>query len=341
MYKDTPLLSDSYNKTYYISTLLQDSSLGTPNSSPGSAPSFGDSFNSRGDSNRGRERDDTSESDLCAKVSDFEAEVSDGSSVDNVSIADTSTVAGSSMMVSSDESETETEVEEQTSTEGEEEDEDDLETLSGIESHSQSTLQSSEDVPSSPAPVGLKQPATFLTQVLGDYQQRMSHGVPTKGGAIGQSRPPKEMDKDTNDTMAAVKSGDINLLKQLLKRRRHQNITDSNRRTLLHIACSLGRLEMVQLFIEMGMDVDACSMAGQTPLHEACIGGHYRILQRLLSEVSDLDAVDSNGLSAAHYCALNGEVKCLNLLCDQVSCTCMYMAYYYSTDGTVLHVYVA
>ena len=306
---------------------LQDSSLGTPYSSPGSALSFGDSFNSRRSSTlQGRERDDCdseSESDFSAKVSGFDDK---GSTLDNESVVESSTVAGSSAQnVSSGEYETETTLDDSSTDEDSEDEDEDGDTLSGIQSDSQSTLESSErgtqSTISASTIVGMKQPAAFLTQIMSDFSRKMSTGANFKnltGTGFRQSL--GSLDSESSGVLHAVSSGDMSLLKEELKGETGRSVTDSNHRTLLHVACSLGRLEMVKLFIEMGMNVDACSMIGQTPLHEACIGGHYSVLKMLLSQVSDLDAVDTNGLSAAHYCALNGEVKCLDLLCEQVSC---------------------
>ena len=304
----------------------QDSSLGTPNSSPGSAPSLSDSFNSQHNSNQGRERKDKESSNFGAKVSDFEATVSNNGSsiVDNESVTGSSTVGNSSMNVSSDETETMTDREDSSTEEGEEEEEEEEEsdgdTPSGIQSTSESMLQSSEEGSSSSDHVGLKQPAVFLTQIMGDFKQKQSHiTTHTAGSGSGQPSGETEMVGDSRGVIQAVKDGDLGKLRELLKGRQRLNVTDSNRRTPLHIACSLGRQEMVQLFVKIGMNVDACSIVGQTPLHETCIGGHYGILKMLISEVADLDAVDHNGLSAAHYCALNGEVRCLDLLCEQVN----------------------
>ena len=155
---------------------------------------------------------------------------------------------------------------------------------------------------------------------MGEYDQRKSHDSRKKVGGVRQvGKDAGSRGGDSADVIYAIRSGDLSALKELLSKKSQRNVTDGNRRTPLHIACSLGRTEMVKMFIKLGMNVDACSVTGQTPLHEACIGGHYDILRMLLAEVSDLDAVDSNGLSAAHYCALNGEVKCLDLLCEQVS----------------------
>ena len=331
---------------------MQDSSLGTPQSSPGSAPSFGDSFSSHqsGSSVRGRDRDSESESDFSAKVSGFE-DNDDESTVGSeaTSMADSSIVAGSAAsdrqnvnLIHGEFETAETSTQEDSSTEGDSEEDEygDGDTLSGIQSDSQSTLESTESTTQSSSSRStisgvMKQPAAgaFLTQITRDFSHgqrtyttniRPGPGISLRGAAMGGVHVSRlsraTLDSESSGVLHAVSSGDMSLLKEELKGgETNQRVTDSNRRTPLHVACSLGRLEMVKLFVDMGMNVDACSMTGQTPLHEACIGGHYSVLKLLLSRVSDLDVVDSNGLSAAHYCALNGEAKCLDILCEQVS----------------------
>lgn len=128
---------------------------------------------------------------------------------------------------------------------------------------------------------------------------------------------------EESSLIMAVKRGDVQQVRRLLKSGRRLNDVDTNKRTALHVACGLGKLDIVQLLIEEGFSVDSISQNGQTPLHEACTGGHLDILSELISEVMDLDATDHNGMSAAHYCALHGEVSCLSLLCDQGCDICL------------------
>lgn len=128
---------------------------------------------------------------------------------------------------------------------------------------------------------------------------------------------------DNKGLFQAVKSGNLSLIKEFMKDRTNLCATDSNKRTALHVACSLGHLETVKILVAAGSNVDARSAIGQTALHEASKGGHYDVVQELLSKVSDLDSVDSNGLSAAHFCCLNGEIECLTLLCDHGCDICL------------------
>lgn len=132
----------------------------------------------------------------------------------------------------------------------------------------------------------------------------------------------KPRSESESEIVEYSRNGDIPGIKRLIAQHCDVDETDSNGRTALHVASSLGRVGIVKLLVQSGADVDACSTSGKSPLHEACINGRLDVLQALISEVADLDMGDSNGLSAAHYCALNGEEKCLSLLCNQASFLC-------------------
>lgn len=144
---------------------------------------------------------------------------------------------------------------------------------------------------------------------------------PASEGWQGSVR--KSLTADSKSLFQAVQNGNLSLINHFMKDRSNLSTTDSNRRTALHVACSLGHLETVKILLAAGSNVDSRSAIGQTALHEACKGGHYDVVQELLSKVSDLDSVDSNGLSAAHFCCLNGEIECLTLLCDHGCDICL------------------
>ena len=134
---------------------------------------------------------------------------------------------------------------------------------------------------------------------------------------------PQQPARIAQHLLAAVREGDVEKTRALLAHGAKVNITDASQRTPLHIACSLGAMELVAMLLDAEGNIDACSASGQTPLHEACIGGHLEVLMMLLSEVTDLDHVDEIGRSAAHYSSLHGELECLNLLCNQGCDICL------------------
>jgi len=110
----------------------------------------------------------------------------------------------------------------------------------------------------------------------------------------------------------------------------------------LRVAISQGKLEEVQLFVYMGIDVGALwiydspplsyavlsnrleivkyfvvlgfdkeqrdNMNGATPLTEACSGGHVEIVEYLLDQGCDVDRPDNFGWTALHYISGDGQL---------------------------------
>lgn len=150
-------------------------------------------------------------------------------------------------------------------------------------------------------------------------------------GAINLIDPNKSEDhrfgsptkKVTPGLTTATERGDVSAVKQMIWSGADIHASSKSGRTLLHIACSLGHLQLVGIFIKAGCNVDTPSINGRTPLHEAAICGHYKVIQTLIPEVADLDQVDSMGMTAAHLSALNGEVPSLTQLCNQGCDICL------------------
>jgi ankyrin repeat protein len=57
---------------------------------------------------------------------------------------------------------------------------------------------------------------------------------------------------------------------------------DNGGRTALHVAASLGKLDIVIPLLECGADVNARDKFGWTPLHFACAGGYLAVVEKLL-----------------------------------------------------------
>ena len=188
---------------------------------------------------------------------------------------------------------------------------DDDENVSSLQSTSESSKLLSEFHYSGPF-----DKSGTLTAFLTEYHDKPST-IPLKV-SLGSSS------EHDSDLLEATEQGDFAKIAAILKSGINANCVDKNGRTIMHIACSLGHIEIVKLLIEYSINVDAYSLKNkQTPLHETCIGGHTKILQLLLSEVADLDVVDHLGRSAAHYCAIHGESKCLEILCNHGCDICL------------------
>lgn len=86
--------------------------------------------------------------------------------------------------------------------------------------------------------------------------------------------------------------------------------------TALHVACATGRVEMVQVLLDAGANVNAMTKSeGRTPLHLACLNDHIDIARLLFNcGTCDLDAKDHNGDTSLHLATVAGNVKLVSLL---------------------------
>jgi ankyrin repeat protein len=79
-------------------------------------------------------------------------------------------------------------------------------------------------------------------------------------------------------------------------------------RTLLHFAVRSGRLDTVQLLLELGYDPNSfdSSISLVTPLMEAVKISHVEISELLIEHGADLTICDINHENILHYCARFG-----------------------------------
>lgn len=86
--------------------------------------------------------------------------------------------------------------------------------------------------------------------------------------------------------------------------------------TALHVASATGRVEMVQLLLDAGANVNAMTKSeSRTPLHLACLNNHIEAAKLLFNcGTCDLDAKDHNGDTSLHLATVAGNVKLVNLL---------------------------
>ena len=97
----------------------------------------------------------------------------------------------------------------------------------------------------------------------------------------------------------AVQKGDKNLLSVVLE----ESLLDSRDRhgnTVLHIAVQRQDVEMVQLLLKRGLNVNARNRAGETALHIACRLRNEEIAHFLLKKDMNLNLGDKNGDTVLH-----------------------------------------
>jgi ankyrin repeat protein len=65
----------------------------------------------------------------------------------------------------------------------------------------------------------------------------------------------------------------------------------------LHMACLMGRIKIIELFLAQYADVNICKEDGTTPLYVACDVGHTEVVRLLLENKADPHIYRNDGKS--------------------------------------------
>ncbi|XP_031100520.1 ADP-ribosylation factor GTPase-activating protein AGD3-like isoform X2 [Ipomoea triloba] len=86
--------------------------------------------------------------------------------------------------------------------------------------------------------------------------------------------------------------------------------------SLLHLACQLADIAMVELLLQHGANINACDSRDQTPLHHSIIRGRIAVAKHLLSRGADPNATDKDGKTPSKLVTelALGDVELLGLL---------------------------
>ena len=83
-------------------------------------------------------------------------------------------------------------------------------------------------------------------------------------------------------------------------------------------AAGSGNLEVVKLFVEVGMDVNARNLGWRTALHEAAWWGHLSVVEYLVSQGADVRARDNGGVTVLHSASgHHGRLSVVRYLVEQ------------------------
>lgn len=84
-----------------------------------------------------------------------------------------------------------------------------------------------------------------------------------------------------------------------------------------HMPAAYGRVDILQLLKEKGLDFSGINAYGQTMLHMAARNGHAKAARMLLEEKLDIHAKDNSGYTALHAAAQGGHVDAARALLDK------------------------
>ncbi len=124
--------------------------------------------------------------------------------------------------------------------------------------------------------------------------------------------------KDKNtialSTIAALSSGDDELLRHLLAEGGQANACDAQGRPALSLAAACGSLAATRLLLAAGADVNATSRSGESPLYLAAAGGHEELFCLLMEAGADVHVHKTNRANLYHAAATGGSPAILAAL---------------------------
>lgn len=103
---------------------------------------------------------------------------------------------------------------------------------------------------------------------------------------------------------AAVKAPDFRLVEQLCKT--YGNTVNENGFTAMHAAAAFGHVEVVEMLLLFGCDMNRVTQAG-TPLHCAVTSGKHAVVATLLFANADPNTCLWNGITPLHLAAKKGD----------------------------------
>ena len=110
----------------------------------------------------------------------------------------------------------------------------------------------------------------------------------------------------------AAKIGQCDLMEMFVQLGINPNVANSDGWTPLHAACNSGQIESVRKLFELGGKKSLTAVAkGErgTPLHQAVLGGYKELVWLLLDEGCPIDVEDDEGYNVLQTAALTGHIE--------------------------------
>jgi len=82
--------------------------------------------------------------------------------------------------------------------------------------------------------------------------------------------------------------------------------------TALHVAASKGHIEIVELLLANGSDIEAKEETGRTPLHAAAFRGHAVVVEALLAKGANVNALTHDGKTPLDWALLSNKTDACN-----------------------------
>jgi ankyrin repeat protein len=105
----------------------------------------------------------------------------------------------------------------------------------------------------------------------------------------------------------AVNKGEVDVMELLIKKGFNIDEKNDYGNTPLHLAAINGYIATVECLIQNGTDINARNNCGKTPLHEAIKNNSFVITLYLIEQGATIDAKNDYGNTPLHYAAMDGK----------------------------------
>ena len=88
-------------------------------------------------------------------------------------------------------------------------------------------------------------------------------------------------------------------------------------KSTIHKAAEDGNIELIELYLKHGIDIDKRDGAGNTPLHRASLNGHIKTAILLMENGANINVKDKYSNTPLHHAARKGHTEMATLLVEQ------------------------
>ena len=147
-------------------------------------------------------------------------------------------------------------------------------------------------------------------------------GCSKKSAVRPKEKQDKEQERTALDSMearVAMSEGDVSWLENFLRDKKNVSLTDEQGRSLLHLvaADSFPRIDMAEILLAKGADVNAEDSQSMTPLHLAASKGDTALVTLLLEKGANVNAQDDSGRTPLHWVALSCSTETAEVLVEK------------------------
>jgi ankyrin repeat protein len=124
--------------------------------------------------------------------------------------------------------------------------------------------------------------------------------------------------KDGDTALHKAASNDkLEIVELLLQKGADIEAKDKYGYTVLHKAARYSKLEIVNLLLEKGANIEAKDKYGETALHKAASNNKLEMVELLLQKSADIEAKDKYGYTVLHKAARYSKLETVNLLLEK------------------------